>query len=154
MDAVKPPVTDLLASILANFGTKPVKEKRKSGERRALPKNAIPLTFDKAYAELKTGYVNWVAQAKIIMLEEQTCECCGTRVVTVKDEMFLLSNSVSHSAWMRHEGYGIEASEDLPIHAQHLEPRTVSACAACFSSAASDILDQIHHDQVQLHLPL
>lgn len=149
-----PSSTDaLLSALLANFGTKPAKAPRKAGSR-ALPKNASPLPFHKEFAEKKTGYTTWVAQAKVIILEEQTCECCGAKVTAVKDELFLLTHSVSHSAWLRHEGYGIEASEDLPIRPQYLPPRVVSACAACFTPGLSEIFLHLYHEQVQLHLPL
>ena len=147
----KDPAT-ILADLLASFGKKPKGTPAPKGKK--LPRNASPLPFDKAYAEKKTGYTTWVAKARVIMLEEQVCSCCGSRTTAVKDELFLLTHSVSHSAWLRHEGYGIEHSEDLPLQAHYLDPRTVTACAACFSSAASSIIEQLHHEQVQLHLPL
>ena len=120
----------MLDMLLSSFGKKP---KAPAGKR---PPNAkkiehAPLPVHMAWNEKKTGYRNWKATARIIQLEEQTCKCCGSVTSVVKDELFELENTTAHSVWLRHEGFGIEDSGNLPIRYVDLEPRPVSACAEC-----------------------
>ena len=122
--------TQMLDMLLASFGKKP---KAPAGKR---PPNAkkidlAPLPVHLAWNEKKTGYRNWKATARIIQLEEQTCKCCGSVTSVVKDELYELENTTAHSVWLRHEGFGIEDSGDLPIRYVDREPRLVSACSQC-----------------------
>ena len=142
---------DLLASILSSFG-KPAKgEKRTGGDRRSVPVQK-PLPLPLAYAEDKTGYRIWRAQARVVMLEEQVCACCGGKVIAVKDELFRLDNKTAHSTWLRHEGYGIEEPENLPVEFQHLPPRLVTACGTCASDALDGAILQLFTPQLSLPL--
>lgn len=141
------PSPDLLAELLAAFGTK----SKKAPASKKLPRNARPLSFTADWQMKKTGYQTWTAKARVVQLEEQVCACCGTRTTSVKDELFLLENSVAKSAWLRHEGYGIEEPDLLPVQFMHLDPRTVSFCATCASSSVDTLLDEIAHEQQQLH---
>jgi hypothetical protein len=136
----------LLGNLLAAFGKKPKGPAKPTAQK--LPRNAKPLVFHESFAELKTGYKVWQAQAKVIILEEQICSCCGSKVVTVKDELFLLDNKTSHSAWLRHEGYGIEAPETLPVRFHRLDQRYVSFCGVCASQAIDDVLTALATPQL------
>lgn len=123
-----PSVDNLLASLLADFGKKPAREKKK-----ALPKNAKPLNLPlpEAWNLRKTGYKVWQATGRAIQIQEQHCACCGAVTKAVKNELYILENSASHSVWMRVEGFGIDNQQDLPITYVDVEPITVSACAEC-----------------------
>jgi hypothetical protein len=130
MPEISNPPTDILASLLASFGTKPAKVARKS-----LPKNAkpIPLPQHVAWNLKKTGYREWKATARIVVLQEQICSCCGNSIQAVQQELYELENTTAHSIWHRPEGFGINAQEDLPIRYTQAEPRRVIACAFCKS---------------------
>ena len=146
-------VENLLNNLLAAFGKKPKPEKRAGADRRKpLPRNAKPLTLAESFSFEKTGYTTWEAKAKVIILEEQLCSCCGSRITCVKDELFLLDHKTSHSAWFRHEGYGIREPENLPIRFHRAEPRHVSCCATCASAAIDDVLDILSSPQLSLPL--
>ena len=140
----------LLASLLSSFGKKPATPKGKP-----LPKNAqaIPLPLPQSFNQSKTGYTNWIAQAKIILIEEQVCRTCGSVHKAVKDELFLLDHKTSHSSWLRHEGYGIDEPELLEVRAEYLPIRTVSRCPTCISPSVEQALDLLFAP-VQLSLPL
>lgn len=147
-------VSALLANLLSAYGKVPPKGNKRKANRRTLPRNAAPLTFANGFAELKTGYKTWVAQSKAVHLEEQECACCGSRVTAVKGEFFVLSNKISHSVWIRPEGYEIEAPEDLPVSFHHLPPRLVTACGACASSDLDLAINSLFgRSQVQLSFP-
>lgn len=153
MNALTTPPTSsspeaLLAALLSSFGKAPKGAKPAARNAKSIPRNARPISQVEAFNELKTGYRIWKAEAKVIHLEEQTCECCGSRGTSVKDELFLLSHKASHSAWLRHEGFGIEAQEDLPVRFHRLEPRTVSFCAVCASTAIDDVLITLSSPQL------
>lgn len=140
-------LADMLAALKARPAPAP-KVKAKAAKRSS----PAPRPQAAEFNYQKTGYVVWKPRAKVILLEEQTCECCGSVTNAVKDELFLLDNKTSHSSWLRHEGYEIEHSEDLPIEARWLEPRTVSACATCFR--IEDELRAASAACRQLHLPI
>ena len=145
-------IESLLNNLLSAFGKKPKAEKGQKAKSKSLPRNAKPLTLAESFAFEKTGYTTWTAKAKIIILEEQTCSCCGSRVTAVKDELYLLDHKTSHSAWFRHEGYGIVEPENLPIRFHRAEPRFVSCCATCASAAIDDVLTLLSSPQLSLSL--
>ena len=121
----------MLAMLMSSFGKKP---KTPAGKRNPPNSKKIDLPdlpFHLTWNEKKTGYRTWKATARIIQLEKQTCNCCGSVTHVVKDELYELENVTAHSIWLRHEGYGIEDSGNLPIRYVDLEPRPVSACAQC-----------------------
>lgn len=143
---------DLLASLLATF-KKPLpgeKKKAQASFRKQPP--ALPLAD--AFAREHTGYTSWKAVSRIIVLEEQHCTCCGSVTTAVKDELFSLENGLAKSSWLRHEGYGIEAQEDLPCEPHHLPPRYVTACADCLSTPLDQALAALlNRSHVQLSFP-
>ena len=147
-------IENLLNNLLSAFGKKPKAEKgqKAKAKSKALPRNAKPLTLAESFAFEKTGYTTWTAKAKIIVLEEQTCSCCGSRVTAVKDELYLLDHKTSHSAWFRHEGYGIVEPDNLPVRFHRAEPRFVSCCATCASAAIDDVLTLLASPQLSLPL--
>ena len=145
-------IESLLNNLLLAFGKKPKAEKGQKAKSKSLPRNAKPLSVAENFNLAKTGYTTWVAQAKVIVLEEQTCSCCGSRVTAVKDELFLLDHKTSHSAWFRHEGYGIVEPDNLPVRFHRAEPRFVSCCATCASEAIDDVLTLLSSPQLSLSL--
>ena len=152
--ATPPKTTEmLLADLMAAFGTKPPKAPRAKANSKALPRHAKPLTFAEEYAELKTGYREWTAIEKVIHIEEQICSCCGTHTPVVRDELFILSNKVSHSLWFRHEGYGIVEPELLPIRYVDLEARTVTACGYCRLPETDEALLAVIRASRQMSFP-
>ena len=125
-----------LADLFASSATP-----KKPAAKKAAP---APLPLAKAFAQRKTGYTTWKALSRVVLLQRQECTCCGAVHKVVKDEMFVLQNSASHSIWRRHEAYGIEAPEALPIEVEMLaEIQFTSACGECadwdFDNIASAI---------------
>lgn len=96
--------------------------------KKALPP---PLPYDKAYALKCTGYITWRALAKVVEIQEQICLTCGENHSVVRGEFYKLENGTAHAIWLRPEGYGISAQENLPIEFSFVEPRNVIACATC-----------------------
>lgn len=139
----------LLDDLLAAFGTAPPKVKKPKAAPKPPPP---PLPLPKAFSLRKTGYVTWKAVARVIHIQEQECNCCGSRVSFVKGEFFSLENGHAHAVWMRTEGYGIEAPEDLPIIYQDLEPVFVTACASCRTIPFDDLESLFHPRQKTLEL--
>ena len=127
----KPSVDQMLSLLMASFGKKPKAPAGKRNPSNSKKIDLAPLPVHLAWNEKKTGYRNWKATARVIQLEEQTCRCCGSTSHVVKDELYELENTTAHSVWLRHEGFGIEDSGNLPIRYVDLEPRPVSACAQC-----------------------
>ena len=123
------------------------------GKAPAKPKAAKPeLPLPKAFAARKTGYTTWKAVARAVILQRQECTCCGEVTEIVRDEMFVLQNSASHSVWRRHEGYGIDAPADLPISVERMEEvQMVSACGAC-ADWDFDTLSAFSQRQMELSL--
>ena len=121
---------DLLQRMLANLGD-PKKAKARIEKEKKASKAPEPLTVGQAFNEAHSGYRNWKAEARVVQIQEQACGCCGTRTKAVKDEFYRFSHAASKSVWFRHEGYGIEAPDDLPIYYEDLPPRVVTACASC-----------------------
>lgn len=144
-------VENLLNNLLSAFGKK-AKATKQSGNSKKLPRNAKPLSVAENFNLAKTGYTTWVAQAKVIVLEEQVCSCCGSVVTAVKDELFLLDHKTSHSAWFRHEGYDIVEPDNLPIRFHRADQRYVSHCATCASAAIDDVLTLLSSPQLSLFL--
>jgi len=119
---------EMLKTMLANLaGMKPAKAPAKP-KKAAEP---IPLTVTQAWNVEHSGYINWVAEARVVQIEEQECTCCGHVNKIVRAELYRFSHAASKSVWLRPEGYGVEHGEDLPIFYDDLPRRTVSACAAC-----------------------
>lgn len=119
---------ELLARLLDTY-KKPAKVAAPKKPKVSRPKPALP--FAQAYAVEKTGYRVWKATHKVIEIQHQVCECCGTVTPAVKGEFFALENGAAHAVWLRTEAYGIEASDSLPVERVELEARRVSACAFC-----------------------
>lgn len=145
-------IENLLSNLLSAFGKKAKPEKRTGADRRKLPRNAKPLSVAESFNLAKTGYTTWIAQAKVIVLEEQICGCCGSRVTSVKEELFLLDHKTSHSAWFRREGYDIVEPDNLPIRFHRADQRHVSHCATCASAAIDDVLILLSSPQLSLFL--
>jgi hypothetical protein len=140
---------DALA-MLADLFASPASTKKAAPAKPKKPVVELPLP--KAFAQRKTGYTTWKAIGRAVILQRQECTCCGEVTEIVRDEMFVLQNSASHSVWRRHEGYGIEAPEDLPIQVERLdEVQMVSACGAC---ADWDFEILSAHSSRQMELPL
>ena len=144
-------VENLLNNLLSAFGKK-AKATKQSGNSKKLPRNAKPLSVAESFNLSTTGYTTWVAQAKVIVLEEQVCGCCGSTVTAVKEELFLLDHKTSHSAWFRREGYDIVEPDNLPIRFHRADQRHVSHCATCASAAIDDVLTLLSSPQLSLFL--
>jgi hypothetical protein len=140
---------DALA-LLADLFASPASKKTKPAAKPKAPPSDLPM--HKAFAQRKTGYTTWKAISRVVLLQRQECSCCGEVTEIVRDEMFVLQNGASHSTWRRHEAYGIEAPEDLPIEVERLEGvQVVSACGAC---ADWDFEILASFRQRQMELPL
>lgn len=143
----------LLADLLAAFGALPPKEKKalaSNDRRKAPPPPALPLP--QAFASRKTGYRIWKATHRAIQIQKQICKCCGAETSSVKGEFFALENGNAHAVWLRPEGYGIEAPDDLPNVFIDLEDTWVTACAECRSSPLDDLDFYLQPRQLQLGL--
>ena len=115
---------------LADLFASPATKRAAPVKKPAAPAVVLPLA--KAFAQRKTGYTTWKALSRVVLIQRQECTCCGAVHKVVKDEMFVLQNSASHSIWRRHEAYGIEAPEALPIEVEMLaEIQFTSACGEC-----------------------
>lgn len=80
----------------------------------------------------RTGLITWKATAKVVILQRQECQCCGSLITCVDQEFFQLENGQLHNVWRRTEGYDIESPEDLPLITEYTEQvRKVSACVEC-----------------------
>lgn len=122
---------DALAALADLFAEK-VSTKKKASTEKKPPKPVTNRPLAQRFAEAHTGYLTWKAIARVVHLEQQECTCCGALVVCVRDEFFLLENGQAHARWARHEGYGIDHVEELPIETELLpDVRFVSACGAC-----------------------
>ena len=122
----------MLSDLFAEKATPRVKPPAKPSAARQRTEAFAALPMHKAFAMRKTGYTTWRAIARAVILQRQECACCGAVTKVVKDEMFVLQNSASHSIWKRHEGYGIDAPADLPIEVEMMEDvQMVSACGEC-----------------------
>lgn len=132
---------DLLAELMAAFGTKPPRVPRGKSPRKSSPQFA-PLPLPQTFSKRKTGYVTWEATHRVIQIQSQTCNCCGSVTESVKAEYFALENGLAHATWQRVEAYGISAPEELPNVFVDLEPIFVTACAAC-RSTPFDSLDLV-----------
>lgn len=142
---------DLLSSILSSFGTPPPKAARKPAPKKAKPApDTRPLP--QSFAFRKTGYVVWTATARVLQVQKQICKCCGGEIEYIKNEFFALENGNAHATWLRPEGYGIKAPEDLPNTFVDLEPVYVTACAQCRSTPFDDLDLLFHPKQLSLDL--
>ena len=144
-------VENLLNNLLSAFGKK-AKATKQSGNSKKLPRNVKPLSVAESFNLAKTGYTTWVAKAKVVVLEEQVCGCCGSTVTAVREELFLLDHKTSHSAWFRREGYDIVEPDNLPIRFHRADQRHVSHCATCASAAIDDVLILLASPQLSLFL--
>lgn len=144
----------LLSDLLAAFGTLPPKEKKAKGsraassERRTSPDLPLPQSFSKR----KTGYQTWKATSRVLQVQKQICKCCGGEIEAIKAEYFALENGQAHATWLRAEGYGIVAPEDLPNTFVDLEPMYVTACAECRSTPFDDLFSIFQPKQLSLEL--
>lgn len=138
----KPDMTDLIASILGEFGTKPLKERRK--QRRAEPVEAprSPSSIAKQIALMRTGYSTWEPVGRAVFVRVQQCQCCGSQSQHIENELYILQHGKSQSRWFRHEGYlpGLECT-DLPIEVHKIpDIQPVSICPNCIESPLFDTL--------------
>lgn len=149
--SVSPQPNPLLSDLLAAFGTLPPKEKK--ARAPAAPRSSSPqLPLPKFFAARKTGYCTWKAVSRVIQLQKQICSCCGGETESVKAEFFALENGLAHATWLRPEGYGIIAPEDLPNTFVDLDPLYVTACAQCRSTPFDDLFSIFHPKQLSLDL--
>ncbi len=142
---------DLLSELLSAFGTLPPKGPRVRG--KPAPKAlAQVLPLHNEFARRKTGYITWKAIGRNLQVQRQICNCCSGEIEFIKAEFFILENGTAHATWLRAEGYGIEAEEDLPITYTDLEPAFVPACASCRSTPFDDLESLFHPRQLSLVL--
>lgn len=147
---VSAPANDLLAELLAALPVVPKTPRGKSPTRKPLVPDERPLA--QSFAIRKTGYVTWKATARVLQVQEQICKCCGSSTEYVKSEHFALENGTAHATWLRTEGYGIEAPDDLPNTFVDLEPMYVPACPQCRSTPFDDLEALFHPRQLSLSL--
>lgn len=139
----KPDASALLASILGEFGTKPLKERRK--ERRAEPTVKpvqSPKSIAKQIALMRTGYAVWEPVGRAVFIRSQLCQCCGTQSDHIENELYILKHGKSQSRWYRPEGYlpGLECT-DLPIEVHRIpDIQPVSVCPQCINTPKLDHL--------------
>jgi len=131
---------DLLASILADFGTKPAKQ-RKASATKPTPVQS-PKSIAKQIALMRTGYSTWKPSARAIFLRRQTCRCCGATTEFVENEFYILAHDKAQCRWFRSEGYLPDLEcRDLPLEVHyHEEVQPVSACPQCLSDLTLDKL--------------
>lgn len=141
---------DLLSSLLSSFGKLPPKEKKKSSPKPRPPAEILPLP--QSFASRKTGYRTWKAVSRVLQVQKQICNCCGAEVEYIKAEFFALENGNAHATWLRPEGYGIIAPDNLPITYIDLDPQWVTACPACRSTPFDDLESLFHPRQMELPL--
>lgn len=152
----KPDSSDLIASLLQEFGTKPLKERRK--ERRTEPQviPQTPSSIAKQIALMRTGYTSWEPVGRAVFLRTQVCQCCGESSEYVDNELYILKNGKSQSRWFRREGYlpGLEC-KDLPIEIYRIpEPQPVTVCVKCLDNPKLDSLITIMTSpQLSLEFP-
>lgn len=142
----------LLDSLLAAFGTPPPKEKKAKGQRGQSPTSPAPLPLPQSFSKRKTGYVTWKATSRVLQIQKQICKCCGEEIEAIKAEFFALENGQAHATWLRPEGYGIVAPEDLPNTFVDLDPVYVTACASCRSTPFDDLFSILYPKQLSLDL--
>lgn len=152
MNTTSPTSTpDLLAELLAALPPVPKKPKQAKPARRALIPNELPL--EKAYAARRTGYVTWKATHRVLQVQRSICSCCGEEVSYIKNEFFALENGTAQATWLRHEGYGIDAPEDLPnVFVDLPEPIYTTACPTCRSTPFDDLESLLHPRQLSFTL--
>jgi hypothetical protein len=142
MTQTVPPLdaSDLLASILADFGTKPAKQ-RKANATKPAPAQT-PKSIAKQIALMRTGYSTWKPKARAIFLRQQQCTCCGATTEFVENEFYVLEHAKSQSRWFRSEGYMPDLEcRDLPIETHRIEEvLPVSACSHCLNDRTLDAL--------------
>lgn len=142
---------DLLAELMAAFGTKPPRVPRGKAPRKSSTQFA-PLPLPQAFSKRKTGYVTWKATHRVIQIQKQVCNCCGAETEAVKGEYFALENGLAHASWQRVEAYGISAPEDLPNVFVDLDPTFVTACAECRSTPFDSLDELLFPRQLSLEL--
>jgi hypothetical protein len=143
-----PSSPDLLSELLAALG--PVTKAPKKSSRKPLVRSELPLP--KAFSARKTGYVTWHATHRVLQVQEQICKCCGSSSEHIKAEFFALENGTAHATWLRPEGYGISAPDDLPNVFVDLEPAYITACPSCRSTPFDDLESLFHPRQLSLEL--
>lgn len=132
----------LLASILADFGTKPKKKDERKAKAPAKPTQAPVHSIAKQIALMRTGYTTWEPIARALFIRTQKCRCCGEESQFVENEFYLFKHGKAQSRWYRTEGYtpGIEA-RDLPLEVTRIEEvQPVSACPKCLDDRTLDNL--------------
>jgi len=142
---------DLLAEILAAFGTKPARQPRGKTPRRK-PTSPQFLPLPQAFAKQRTGYQEWKATHRVLQVQKQICNCCGFEIEFIKGEFFALENGQAQAVWQRTEGYGISAPENLPNTFVDLEETYVTACAECRSTPFDDLDSLLFPRQLSLEL--
>lgn len=146
-----PSPEELLSSLLSSFGTLPPKVKKpKAPSKPHPPAEYLPLP--QAFSQKKTGYRVWKAVSRVLQVQKQICSCCGSEVEYIKAEFFALENGFAHATWLRPEGYGIVAPNDLPITYIDLDPQWTTACPACRSTPFDDLESLFHPRQMELPL--
>lgn len=141
----------LLSDLLAAFGKLPPRAARKPASKKPASLAAV-LPLHKAFSARKTGYVTWKATSRVLQVQEQECSCCGGRIEYIKAEFFALENGTAHATWLRPEGYGIVAPEDLPIVYVDLDPVFTPGCASCRTSPFDELDSLFHPKQLSLDL--
>lgn len=139
----------LLADLLSSFGKLPPKAKRQPAPRKSAPP---PLPLPQAFSVKRTGYRTWKATSRVLQVQKQICNCCGAEVDFIRAQYYALENGKAHATWLRPEGYGIEAPDDLPISYVDLDPQYVPACAHCRSTPFDDLELLFHPRQLSLEI--
>lgn len=152
----KPDTSDLIASILGEFGTKPLKERRKQRRAEPTPTNQTPRSIAKQIALMRTGYTTWEPIGRAVFIRIQHCNCCGSQSEHIENELYILKHGKSQSRWYRPEGYlpGLECV-DLPIEVHKIpDIQPVSVCPKCINSAPVDhLITILTSPQLSLEFP-
>jgi hypothetical protein len=149
-ETIAPPASspDLLADLLAAFGTKPKAAPKPKKVKSDTP-TPVVRPHPRALNLERTGYSVWEPVARAIHFQWQECECCGGNQKVVCGEFYEFSNGKAKAMWQRHEGYELPA-EPLPFKFYLDEPRLIPVCADC--AQTYDSIDSLFQP-VQTCLP-
>lgn len=149
---------DLLAELLAEFGKPAPKVKApKANTPKAKSDAELCNSYAEKFALQHTGYRVWQAVARIVAFQYRVCETCGEEHLEWVDEYYKFENGRTYATWIRHEAYGIEHAELLPVeHITLPERRQITACSACCTNPDIALMLQLAltSGQQQMELPL
>lgn len=135
--------SDLLTSLLLEFGTKPKKPGTKAqGKPQATKPQVQPArTQAESLNKARTGYLAWKPIGRALWFRVQHCQCCGHETTFVENELYILKHGKSQSVWYRREGLEPGLNKDLALEIHRVqEPLLVSVCSECQDDRALDNL--------------